>query len=160
MDGYHLSDAELYRQDLLHLKGSPLTFDAFGFKRLLAAISSQTVDPVYAPSFDRLIEQPIAGSIAVLPSHDVVVVEGNYLLLHDPAWLGAREYLDEVWHVEIDDAVRIDRLIARHEEFGKTPEDARHWVDTVDGPNGKLIQSRAHTANRLVELSDWVIDGD
>ena len=60
--------------------------------------------------------------IAVPPDVPLVVTEGNYLLLG----LGAvRPQLDEAWYVDMDEATRLEWLIARHVEFGKTPEEAR-----------------------------------
>jgi len=70
-------------------------------------------DDVWAPAFDRTIEQPIAGSIPVLKHTRVVITEGNYLLLNDPVWTRARSQLDNVWFYDLDDAVRRKRLINR-----------------------------------------------
>ena len=47
-------------------------------------------DIVYAPEFRREIEEPVAGAIAVLPQTQLVITEGNYLLL----WPAAAALLD------------------------------------------------------------------
>ena len=107
---------------------------------------------VYAPGFERHLEQPIAGALAVPPEADLVVTEGNYLLLDRPEWRAVREQLDEVVHLVTDDDVRRRRLVARHVEFGKTPAEAEAWVARVDDANAALVEAAAHRADRVVEL--------
>jgi pantothenate kinase len=132
MDGLHLADVELNRLGRRDWKGAPDTFDGFGYLALLRRLRAQAPgEIVYAPAFERTIEQPIAGSIPVDPSVPLVVTEGNYLLLDQPPWPEVAGLLDETWFVEIDDAVRLDRLIRRHIEFGKTPEQAAEWVHRI-----------------------------
>jgi pantothenate kinase len=157
MDGFHLADVELVRQGLLERKGAPETFDALGYAALLQRLRSarDRHETVYAPGFDRGLEQPLAGAIAVPPSAQVVVTEGNYLLLDHPHWRRVRSCLDEVWHVGGDDRVRRERLVDRHTEFGKEPDAARAWVERVDEPNARLVEASAAGADRLLDLSGW-----
>lgn len=110
---------------------------------------------VYAPGFERDLEQPIAGAIAVPSSVDLVVTEGNYLLLDRPEWRAVRGQLDEVWFVHTDDTVRRERLVARHVAFGKTPEEACAWVDLVDEPNTRLVEASCAGADRTLDLTGW-----
>ncbi|WP_237657019.1 nucleoside/nucleotide kinase family protein [Agreia sp. COWG] len=156
MDGFHLADAELERQGLLSRKGAPETFDAFGYARLLETLLARPAHPVYAPGFDRRLEQPLAGAIAIDPRDDVIVTEGNYLLQGTDAWARVRQQLDTSWHVVADPAVRVERLVARHEMFGKAPDAARAWVQAVDEPNARLVESRSAAADRLIDLTQWV----
>jgi pantothenate kinase len=156
MDGFHLADRELERQGLLHRKGAPETFDAFGYARLLEVLRWRPKHTVYAPGFDRRLEQPLAGSLAIEQRDDIIVTEGNYLMLPGEAWSAVRRQLDTSWHVITDAALRRSRLLARHELFGKSPDAAREWVETVDEPNARLIESREGAADRILNLSDWV----
>ncbi|OBB72320.1 nucleoside/nucleotide kinase family protein [Mycobacterium sp. 852014-52144_SCH5372336] len=141
MDGYHLADAELQRLGRLDRKGAIDTFDAYGYLALLQRIRAQGDETVYAPAFHRDLEQPIAGSIAVMPDHRLIVTEGNYLLDDEPPWPTIRALLDEVWFVDAPPDVRRRRLIARHVEFGKSPEQAEAWVRAVDDPNAARIEA-------------------
>ena len=50
---------------------------------------------------------------------------------------------------------RVERLVARHEEFGKSPAAARAWVATVDEPNAQLVDAAAHRADLVVDLTGW-----
>ena len=60
--------------------------------------------------------------------------------------------LDHTWFIEIDDEVRIERLIARHIRFGKTPEEAENWSRGSDEANARFIELTAHRAENLIEL--------
>ncbi|QGW84379.1 nucleoside/nucleotide kinase family protein [Variovorax paradoxus] len=149
MDGFHLANVELQRLGRAGRKGAPDTFDSAGYVALLQRLREQGPgDPiVYAPEFRREIEEPIAGAIAVLPETRLVITEGNYLLHDAGPWAGAAAMLDEVWYVDIDDAVREERLLKRHQQFGRSPEAARDWVAATDAPNARLIaatRGRAH----------------
>jgi len=107
---------------------------------------------VYAPEFRREIEEPIAGAIAVPKTTPLVVTEGNYLLLQDDHWAPVRGLLDETWYVETDEELRVQRLIQRHIQFGKTPEYARAWVMRSDEHNAALVAGTADRADVLVRL--------
>jgi pantothenate kinase len=82
-----------------------------------------------------------------------VVTEGNYLLLDHPEWRAVRAQLDEVWFVSTDDAVRLERLVRRHVAFGKTPAEARAWVERVDEPNARLVEATRSRADRQIDLT-------
>ncbi|MBB5780461.1 nucleoside/nucleotide kinase family protein [Nonomuraea jabiensis] len=150
MDGFHLADVELERLGRLRRKGAMDTFDAHGYLALLHRIRAETGTVVYAPSFDREIEQPIAGAIPVPPAARVVVSEGNYLLADDDTWRRVRGAMTEVWYAEIDDRVRLDRLTRRHIQFGKTPSQAARWVAEVDEPNAAVIRTTRDHADLLL----------
>jgi pantothenate kinase len=105
---------------------------------------------VWAPGFERGLEQPLAGVIAVGPEVELVVTEGNYLLLDRPEWRAIRAALDEAWFLDLDDEVRRARLIARHVAFGKSPEAATLWVARVDDVNAGLVAASRSRADRTV----------
>ena len=152
MDGYHLADVELERLGRRDRKGAEDTFDAAGYAALLQRMHDQRPgdDIVYAPAFDRDIEQPVAGSIPVFASTRLIVTEGNYLLLQTGAWPRVRPLLAEVWWADVDPAARTSRLVARHEEFGKAPDAARAWVQSVDVPNAAVIDATRERADLVV----------
>ena len=153
MDGFHFPQAELVRRGLRDVMGAPDTFDAVGYAAQLSAIRLRS-GWVSAPGFDRTNEEPVAGAIGV-PPHGLVVTEGNYLLLDEPRWRAVREQVDAVWHVRVDEELRLERLVARHVEFGKTPDEARAWVARVDQPNAVLIEAASSRADLVLDLTDW-----
>jgi pantothenate kinase len=129
MDGFHLADVELTRLGRLERKGAPDTFDPAGYAALLERVRQPREDEtVYAPAFDRDLEQPLAGAVPVLPECRLVITEGNYL----------------------DHAVRRERLVARHVRFGKAPDAAAAWVDAVDEPNAVRVSATRSRADVVV----------
>ena len=150
MDGFHLSDAALDALGRRDRKGAPDTFDVAGYAALLRRLHEGTDDVVWAPGFERVLEQPVAATIAVPRAARLVVTEGNYLLLEEDGWPAVRAALDEVWYVELDEPERVERLVARHVEFGKPDAVARAWVADVDGPNALLVGATRHRADLVV----------
>jgi pantothenate kinase len=154
MDGYHLADVELTRLGKLDRKGAPDTFDAHGYAALLRRLGEPRRAVVYAPGFERSLEQPLAGAIPVYPSASTILTEGNYLLLDEPGWREVRKQCTEIWYCDQDDDLRVERLTARHIRFGKTPAAAAEWVQQVDEPNARLIRSTRERADLLVTLDE------
>jgi len=152
MDGFHLANHELLRLGRRDRKGAVDTFDAAGFVHMLQRLHAAHGDVVYAPSFLREIEEPIAGWIPVAPEIPLVITEGNYLLVADGAWSRVGPLLDEAWYVEIDEELRIERLIARHAAFGKSPEDARRWARGSDQVNAALVAATRCRADVIVQF--------
>lgn len=141
MDGFHLPQARLVELGRRERMGAPDTFDLDGFLTTLAAAR---LGPVTAPGFDRTLEEPVPDAITI-GDERVIVVEGNYLL----HW-GVP--LDLSLYLEVDHDVRIDRLIARHVRFGKTPDAARAWSLGPDEANALLIAQTADRADYAVRL--------
>ncbi|MDQ7745845.1 nucleoside/nucleotide kinase family protein [Hydrogenophaga pseudoflava] len=152
MDGYHLAQVELERLGRAGRKGAPDTFDAAGYAALLRRLRQQAPgETVYAPDFRREIEEPVAGALPVFAGTPLVITEGNYLLLDDdPAWAPVAALLDEVWYLDVPAALRLERLAARHMQFGRTREQAMSWIAQTDEPNARRIEASAHRAQRRV----------
>ncbi|MGO4596713.1 nucleoside/nucleotide kinase family protein [Terrabacter sp. 2RAF25] len=150
MDGYHLADVQLERLDALSRKGAPDTFDADGYAHLVRRLVAEADTWVYAPGFERTLEQPIAAAVVVPPSARLVVTEGNYLLLDEPRWQAARSAMAEVWYVTGDDELRRSRLVDRHVTFGKSPVAAATWVEQTDEVNAARVAAAADGADRVV----------
>lgn len=137
MDGFHLDDRVLRARDLLPRKGAPETFDAAGFARLVAALGQG--GEVIHPVFDRAREIAIAGAGVVPASCDLVVVEGNYLLLDEPAWRGLAAHwaLTVFLHVPEEELRR--RLLDRWRGHGLDEAAARAKAEGNDIPNGLRV---------------------
>jgi pantothenate kinase len=153
MDGFHLADRELARLGFIDRKGAPETFDARGYVATLRRLRTERDSVVYVPDFDRLLEQPVAGSIPVRPSVRLVITEGNYLLLPDEPWAAVRAALDEVWYCELDDPERLRRLVARHVEYGKSRPAADAWARGTDERNADLVAGTRSAADVVVRIT-------
>lgn len=153
MDGFHLAEAELHRLGRHDRKGAVDTFDAAGYVALLHRLRAPGNDVVYAPRFDRHLEEAIAGAIPVAPDVPLVVTEGNYLLVEDGPWAAVRGLLDEVWYLETDQARRLARLTARHVAHGRAPEVAAARARGTDQHNADLITTTRDRADLVVTLT-------
>ncbi|MDX2552348.1 MULTISPECIES: nucleoside/nucleotide kinase family protein [Streptomyces] len=159
MDGFHLADVELDRLGRRDRKGAPDTFDAVGYAALLERLRRDEDDVVYAPGFERTLEQPVAGAIPVPPSARLIVTEGNYLLMDEGPWARVRSRLDEVWFCDLDETERVRRLVARHEEFGKGHAEAVAWVDGTDRRNAESVAASRRHADLVVPASAMPVVG-
>lgn len=154
MDGFHLANSELQRLGRQGRKGAPDTFDAAGYVNLLRRIQKQQAgETIYAPEYRREFEEGIAGAIAIQPETQLIITEGNYLLLDEGAWSQVRTVLDETWFLDIDSALRQQRLLERHMRFGRSREAALQWITVTDEPNAQRIEQSRHRAT-------WVVKGD
>ncbi len=164
MDGFHLDQRELERLGRADRKGAPDTFDPAGYVALLRRLRARQEPVTYGPRFDRDLEQSVGSALAVPADVQVVVTEGNYLLLAgsdlvgttaepDPAgaaWSEIRPLLDRCWFVATDPGVRLERLLARHVAHGRSPDAAREWVQRSDEANAVLVESTRHRADGVV----------
>lgn len=150
MDGFHLAQAELERLGRTERKGALDTFDGFGYVNLLRRLRDQTDEVVYAPEFRREIEEPVACAVPVFRGTKLVVTEGNYLLVPDDPWGAVRDLLDEVWFLRPDEEERHRRLIARHEAFGRSPDEARDRALGSDERNATVINATASRADLVL----------
>jgi len=151
MDGFHLAQATLERLGRADRKGAPDTFDAAGFVALLRRLRAAE-ETVWVPEYRRDLRHGVTGAIEVTAATPLVIVEGNYLLSDEAGFGPVRELLDESWFCEIDDDVRIERLVARHVATGKDPDFARAWVLGSDERNAQVVAATRGRADRVVVL--------
>ncbi|MEV7283496.1 nucleoside/nucleotide kinase family protein [Streptomyces sp. NPDC093252] len=152
MDGFHLSNAVLESLGRRDRKGAPDTFDAAGYVALLRRLRAPGPEVVYAPAFRRDLEESIGAAVAVPPAVPLVITEGNYLLLDTHPWREVRALLDAAWYLQLDDRVRLERLVDRHIAHGKPPAAARAWAGGSDRRNAETVAASAHRADLVVRM--------
>ena len=158
MDGFHLANSVLEQLGRRDRKGAPDTFDDAGYVNLLQRLNRSSLagptsnEIVYAPRFDRDLEESIGSAIPVPPAIPLVVTEGNYLLLDSGSWSRARSFLDEVWFLDPGDDVRKQWLVQRHERYGKSLEAAKAWALGTDQNNAEIIDSTRDRASLIVRI--------
>ncbi|TPG16383.1 nucleoside/nucleotide kinase family protein [Pedococcus bigeumensis] len=158
MDGYHLPNAELDRLGRRDRKGAPDTFDVEAYAATLATARSLPRAALRAPSFDHAVGEPAPDTIEVPKDADLVLTEGNYLLLPDGGWPTVRAQLDEVWFCDLGDEQRRSRLIERHVLSGRQADDAAAWVHRSDEANARLVVTGRHEAD-VVLVDGRVFEG-
>ena len=137
MDGFHLDNPILIQKGLRERKGAPETFDVSGFMHLLQRL--QKKEEVYVPCFDRQTERTINCAYPIPNHHDLVIVEGNYLLLDEPVWRDLDDYWDLAVFVQIDLDIIRARLQQRWAVQGFSEEQATYWIELNDIPNAERV---------------------
>ena len=148
MDGFHYDDRVLISRGARDRKGAPDTFDAQGFFHLLRRLRSE--GEVAIPLFDRDLEISRAGADIVTPEDRLLVVEGNYLLLNEAPWPQAAPLFDLTVWIDVPEAELDRRLLARWAHYGKTPAEARAWIDGNDMPNIRRVTRNSRAADVVV----------
>ncbi|KAH6642288.1 P-loop containing nucleoside triphosphate hydrolase protein [Boeremia exigua] len=154
MDGFHYTKKVLSAfqdpENAFQRRGAPFTFDARSFISLVKMLRTSPVttgdepeQPVYAPSFDHAVQDPVENDIAISSRSRVIIVEGNYTLLNQKPWNEITGLCDEKWFVDVPPETVKNRLAARHLAAGieTSYEAAVRRAERNDIPNGEMIRS-------------------
>lgn len=147
MDGYHYDDMLLADLDRLPRKGAPDTFDVGGLAAMLDRLSANDEEAVAVPVFDRTIEIARAGARLIPKTTEVIVVEGNYLLLDEAPWDALALRFDLTVRLDVPEAVLRARLTGRWEGLGLSRDAVRVKLEEVDLPNGRRVSENSRPAH-------------
>jgi len=150
MDGLHLAQKVIGARGQAASKGTIDTFDADGFVALLRRTRAETENTVWWPEFNRDLEDAVAAAIEVAPHHQLVIVDGNFLLSTQGAWRQVKNLLDESWFLDARPEPRRERLTRRYISYGFTPQAARTKTLGVDENTGALIRSTVSRADLVL----------
>jgi pantothenate kinase len=151
MDGFHYDNSVLSARGLMSRKGSPPTFDTAGFSFLLDRLRKNEEDEVAVPVFDRALNLSRAGARVVTKSVQIVITEGNYLLLDSQPWVNLRPLFDLTVMVREDSALLEKRLVNRWLSYGFDIATARGKVFDNDLPNVDLVLSSSGPCQVVVK---------
>jgi pantothenate kinase len=149
MDGFHLDNPILEVMNLSNRKGSPETFDVEGFRSLVTRLREP--NDIYIPVFDRSSEKTINCGSLVPTTTEIVVLEGNYLLLDEPDWRGLSHHWDYTIFLETDLATIERRLMDRWLFHGYSREAAHAKISVNDLPNAHRILQHASPADLVIK---------
>ena len=157
MDGFHryanvLSEMKTVRDGrevtLKEIKGAPMTFD---LPRLKAAIRRLTEEPSCPwPLYDRTIHDPVED--ALLITEDIVILEGNYLLLDEPGWRDLHLLADYTVRILADEQNLRERLVQRKAASGISREAAEQFVEFSDLWNVREVMAHFLPADLTLRL--------
>jgi pantothenate kinase len=150
MDGYHYDDAVLTALGRHARKGAPDTFDVGGLAAMLVRLRANAEDSIAVPVFDRAIEIARAGGRLIPRSVEIIVAEGNYLLLATPPWDRLAGLFDLTVRLDVPEAVLRQRLTARWQGYGLTPAEIAVKLDENDLPNGRLVRAQSRLADLVL----------
>ncbi|KQB17458.1 phosphoribulokinase [Rhodobacter capsulatus] len=145
MDGFHRANDWLDAQGLRALKGHPDTFDVAGLAACLAQVKAATGDCA-VPSFDRAADAVVPAGAVIPATAQVILVEGNYLLLTRPGWRDLAPIFDLSVRLAVTEAELRRRLMARWADLPLA--EATRRTEENDLPNGRLLT----TGNRAADL--------
>jgi pantothenate kinase len=148
MDGFHYDNAVLDQLGLRGRKGAPETFDAAGFLHLMQRLRAG--EDAAIPVFDRDMDLARAGADLVTAADKYLIVEGNYLLLNDAPWRDLAPLFDLTVYIDVPEAELDARLVDRWHRHGKTPAEARYWIDSNDLPNIRRVTEGSRQADIVI----------
>jgi putative kinase len=158
MDGWHYSNQVLEQKFVCHkgkmvplkaFKGSLESFNDAAFVAFLAQL--MTKDELSFPVYDRTQHDPQPDAGMVLVQHNLILVEGNYLLLNEERWGSIRPLLDRTCFIQTGESLRWQSLLQRHIQGGKTPQQALKQIYRVDVPNA--LRTGQPQADIVIERS-------
>ncbi len=141
MDGFHhyrdyLAAHTIVRDGreipLAKIKGAPETFDLDRLRERIGQLLRGEDTPW--PHYDRTLHDPVDG--AILVTGDLVLLEGNYLLLDEPGWRELKPLADYTIRIDAPEECLRDRLVARKARSSALePRQAEEHVTFSDIPN-------------------------
>ncbi|MCR5575653.1 MAG: nucleoside/nucleotide kinase family protein [Oscillospiraceae bacterium] len=158
MDGFHRRQEYLLSHTfpvdgkeipMVKIKGAPATFDLESLQRKLAELTQGGV--CTWPRYDRLLHNPVEDAVAI--DADIVLLEGNYLLLDLDGWRDLAAYADYTISLTADEGLLRERLIARRIATGVRREDAVSFVDFSDMANVRLCLEKTGKADLELVIS-------
>lgn len=156
LDGYHYYRRELNAmedpEEAHTRRGAPFTFNSTRFVEDL--IKARGSGEGVFPSFDHAAGDPVEASIHLHNGPQIVLVEGNYLLLDTEPWCQLRKRVfDETWFLDVTVPECNRRVGKRHVKTGLTEEQAKLRVATNDSINAELITKISHgNADRIIHI--------
>ena len=163
MDGFHYPNAYLESHTierdgktitLRSIKGAPETFDVAGLRaKIQEARQGKSLWPVY----DRKLHNPIPDALEV--NSNILLVEGNWLLLNEPQWRDLRELADYTLSIQATPELLQERLIQRKIQGGLPKADAVKKKKKSDRLNIERILNHTFPADeqwQMVEDGDFI----
>jgi len=151
MDGFHYDNAILDEWGVRDRKGAPHTFDVGGLAATLNRLRASPAGDVAVPVFDRATDRAYASARMVPATSQIILVEGNYLLLDDPAWRGLGGLFDLSITIRCRFETLAQRLRTRWLDLGLSQEMAQSKCDNNDLPNCRLVIDQSHPADIIFD---------
>ncbi|WP_189438724.1 nucleoside triphosphate hydrolase [Pseudovibrio japonicus] len=157
MDGIHFDDAILEERGLCQRKGAPETFDVAGFCHLLDRLRRNQEAEIAVPVFDRDLEISRNAARIIPHSVELLIVEGNYLLLDRPFWRDIAAFFDLTVMLDVSAVELRRRLYARWRGYGVEDAEATRRVEENDLPNGLIVLNQSRSADLTLREEDCAV---
>ena len=153
MDGFHYDDLHLVPAGLRARKGAPETFDVGGLRQTLTRLRARDEDQVAVPVFDRELEVARAGARLIPAQVQLVLIEGNYLLLGRAPWSGLHPLFDLTVRLDVPEDILRARLTQRWQRLGLAPDEVTAKVEGNDLPNGRFVRDASVATDIVIRQS-------
>ncbi len=160
MDGFHRRQEYLLTHTtvrdgneipMVKVKGAPETFDLTRLRERIARAAAG--ERCGWPEYDRLAHDPREDAVEI--TGEIVLLEGNYLLLNRPGWRELRDLADHTIRLEADPEFLRERLIARRIKTGVERAEAERFVDFSDMANVRTCLAESAEADQM-----WRVGAD
>jgi pantothenate kinase len=160
MDGFHypnrVLDAETVMRDgclipLRKIKGAPESFDLSRLTESLQAIVEGKA--LHWPKYDRQIHDPVPEAIAV-PAQGMLLVEGNYVLLDEDGWRDLSKLAALTIFVGCGEPCARERVLARLQRGGRSPEDALRHYEFNDFCNWERVMQQRVESDIVLQVRE------
>lgn len=161
MDGFHYDSEYLKRNKILHdgkeilmndIKGAPETFDVDNLQNKIREVR---LEGTHWNTYDRIIHDVVHDALSV--EDDIILIEGNYLLLEEPRWTNVQVLADYTVFIKAAPELLTERLITRKMKTGLTREQAENFYRNSDSKNVERVLKNSAQANETWQLQ---ADGD
>ena len=157
MDGFHRRQEYLMThtirvdgRDILmvDVKGAPETFDLEQLREHIEkAVSCKTCG---WPTYNRHLHNPVEDAVTI--DGDILLIEGNYLLLEEEGWGELPGFADYTVLLKADEDMLKERLIDRKEASGNPREAAERFVDFSDIRNVRRCLEKSKKADLILKV--------
>jgi pantothenate kinase len=160
IDGFHFPQAYLekttipidgYEVLMKEVKGSPETFDFNQLKKKIMALKEEQTE-IKWPIYDRKKHDVIPEQISI--EKNIVVLEGNWLLLNEENWKDLSDYCDYSLFISAKEDLLRERLIERKMRGGLSEAEALNFYDRSDRKNIERVLNNKLEANLELEVSN------
>ncbi len=156
LDGFHFPQEIIAKRkvildgkevDMKDVKGCPETFN---IKGIIERITEMKQKDVKWPIYDRTLHDVIDNQIDVV--ENIVLIEGNWLLLKDESWKELKNYCDFSLFIDAEESMLKQRLIQRKMRGGLSLEEAKEFYERSDSKNVLRVKKDSQSADLELKL--------
>ncbi len=150
-DGFHYTN-EILESNTTQRNGETISlrsikggFETFNLTDLIRKLKQLKTQAPKWPYYDRNLHDPVDDAIQV--NKNIVVVEGNWLLLDEPVWSELYKLADFTVFIDTDAEFLKDRLVNRKIRGGVSEEDALAFYENSDAINVEKVLNHSIKAD-------------
>jgi len=158
LDGFHYKQEYILAHNTVidgkevpmkDIKGCPETYD---IEKLITKLSYLKTSAVTWPSYSRKIHDVVDD--AHICSKNIILIEGNWLLLNEAKWCTLREYCDYSILIRAEEGMLRERLIDRKMQGGSSYEEAQVFYTRSDRANVRRVLSCSSTPDLFLCMDE------